>query len=38
LAETGVVPLPRARPAIAPEPQKSTTDTPNVYNPGLGAH
>ena len=37
LVETGVVPLPRARPAEAPEPEKTTTDTPNVYDPGLGA-
>jgi len=37
LAETGVVPLPRARPTEAPEPEKTTTDTPNVYDPGLGA-
>ena len=36
LVETGVVPLPRARPTAAPEPEKSTTDTPTVYDPGLG--
>lgn len=36
LVESGVVPLPRARPTAAPELEKSTTDTPTVYDPGLG--
>ena len=32
----GGIPLPRARPAIAPEPPPTTmTDTPAGYDPGL---
>lgn len=35
LAETAV-PLPRARPGDAPEPSTTVTDTPSVYDPGIG--
>jgi hypothetical protein len=32
----GDIPLPRARPAIAPESEKPVTDTPAVFDPGIG--